>query len=148
MRVVCAVCLAAVSVASGLQGQETKTALDKLQGKWSVVAMERDGRASPKAHCDSLQVTIAGDKMTLGSKDGKGPMLEHEIRLDAKNPRVMDLVITSGAGKGKVLLGIYECDGKALKMCHADAAAKNRPTEFKSPEGVYFSVMIVERAPK
>jgi uncharacterized protein (TIGR03067 family) len=148
MRCVFPVCLTAVSFTGGLQGQETKTDLDKLQGTWNVVAMERDGRVAPKEHCDSLLITIAGDKMTLAFKGGKGPGLEHLIRLDPNHPKVMDLVIPSGSSKGKVLLGIYEFDGKTLKMRHTDAGAKERTTGYKSPPSTFLSVVILTRAPK
>lgn len=148
MRTVFPVFLTAVSLASGLHPQEAKTELNKLQGKWLIVAMERDGRSAPEEHCDSLLVTIAGDKMTLGFKEGKGLVVEHQIQLDPTNPKVMDLVVPSGSQKGKVLLGIYELDGQTLKMCHTDAGAKERPSEYKAPAGKYLNVIIVKRAPK
>ncbi|MBX9677440.1 MAG: TIGR03067 domain-containing protein [Gemmataceae bacterium] len=148
MRFVFPVLLTAVSLSGGLPGQETKTDLDKLQGRWTVAAMERDGRAAPKEYCDRLLITIAGDKMMLGFKEGKGPEVNHQIKLDPKNPKVMDLVVPTGRDKGKVLLGIYDFDGKTLKMCHTDAGAEERPTEYKSPSGKFLSVTVLVPAPK
>src|ERR1700683_4063150 len=83
--------LAGVATTAGQDA--AKTLLDKLQGKWAVVAMERDGRVAPKAQCDSLLITISGDKMTL--VDGVVPVVVHIIKLDPSK-KFMDLMVPSG----------------------------------------------------
>jgi uncharacterized protein (TIGR03067 family) len=143
------VLLIAVATAANLYGQEAKSDKEKLQGTWNVVAMQRDGRDTPAAYCQTLVVKFVGDKTTLSSKDGKGLVLEHTFKIDpTQKPRVMDLVIVSGPSKGQVLLGIYEFDGKQLKMCHADAGDRERPTSFTSPAGTFWSVVTLTRAAK
>ena len=63
MKYAISMLLAIAGGASAFQEEDAnQKELDKLQGKWLVVAMERDGRKAPKETCDSLIITIAGDK--------------------------------------------------------------------------------------
>jgi uncharacterized protein (TIGR03067 family) len=143
------VLLIVVATAADLRGQDAKSDKEKLQGTWNVVAMQRDGRDAPAAYCQTLVVKFMGDKTTLSSRDGKGLVLEHTFKLDpTQKPKIMDLVITSGPSKGKMLLGIYELDGKQLKMCHADTGDSERPTRFAAPAGTFWSVVTVTREQK
>lgn len=137
--------LASQAIAQAPEAKPAENPLDRLQGKWRVVAMERDGRAAPKFHCDSLLVTHAGDRVKLTSRNGAGPVVESQVRLDPKNPKVMDLIVLDGPQKGQAMLGIYEFDGKTLKTVHTDAGAKVRPTEFEAPAGSFHSLMVLER---
>src|SRR5262245_11609719 len=80
---------------------------DKLDGKWVVVSVERDGKAD-EAFKGAVRV-IAGDKYTLTPKDGKA--MPGTFKIDAsKKPKTIDMTPTEGQYKGKMLLGIYEID--------------------------------------
>ena len=105
---------------------------DKLDGKWLVVSVERDGKAD-----DALKGgvrVIAGDKYTLSDKNGKAT--PGTFKIDAsKKPKTIDMMPAEGQYKGKTLLGIYEVDGQSLKICFAEPG-KDRPTEFASKGAV------------
>ena len=127
---------AGLLVAADAKDDAVKKDMDALQGKWQVASMERDGEAVPVAK-DAVRV-ITGDKyeMTL-FPDLK---IEGKFKIDpTAKPKTIESTATSGPYKDQELLGIYELDGDTLKICYA-LPGKDRPTEFKSKEGVMLFV--------
>jgi hypothetical protein len=55
--------------------------------------------------------------------------------------------VTKGLNKGAVMLGIYEIDRDALRVCF-DEEGKKRPTEFESPAGSAIFVNVHKRVKK
>lgn len=128
-----ALLLAAMAIALETRGQDAKTELDKLQGKWSVTAMERGEKSAPKEIIDKIVVTFVGDKMTLGRTQAGAKSREYTIKLDpTKDPKAIDLVPSDGDSKGKTVAGIYRFDGNDLKICMPNTDSQDRPKEFKS----------------
>src|SRR5262249_51896610 len=105
---------------------------DKLDGKWLVVSIERDGKADD-AFKGGMRV-IAGGKYTLTDKNGKATPGTFKVD-PSKKPKAIDMTPTEGQYKGKTLLGIYEIDGQTLKICFTEPG-KDRPTEFASKGAV------------
>ena len=105
---------------------------DKLDGKWLVISVERDGKAD-----DALKGgvrVIAGEKYTLSDKNGKATPGTFKID-PTKKPKTIDMIPAEGQYKGKTLLGIYEIDSQTLKICFAEPG-KERPTAFASKGAV------------
>ena len=128
-----ALIFAAMAIAFETRGQDAKTELDKLQGKWSVTAMERGEKSAPKEIIDNIVITFAGDKMTLGRTQAGAKSKEYTITLDpTKDPKAVDLIPTDGTSKGKKVAGIYRFDGNDLKICMPNSDSQERPKEFKS----------------
>src|SRR5208283_26079 len=117
-------------VVSGVLAQDKKET-EKLDGKWLVISVERDGKPD-----DSLKGAVrtnAGDSYTLTPKDGKG--IPGTFKVDpTKKPKTMDMMPGEGRYKGKTLLGIYELEGDTLKICFAEPG-KDRPSDFASKPG-------------
>jgi uncharacterized protein (TIGR03067 family) len=110
---------------------DAKKELAKLEGKWTVTAAERDGKAD-----DTLKGAVrvnSGDKYTLAMKGGKPFGGTYKID-PTKKPKTMDMMPTDGRYKDKTLLAIYELDGDTMKVCFAEPG-KERPTEFSSKPG-------------
>ena len=62
-------------------------------------------------------------------------MMKMKFIADAsKSPKSIDYVNTGGANKGKTQKGIYDLEGRLLKICMA-APGPERPQEFESKPG-------------
>ena len=141
--------LSIMAIALETRGQDAKTELDKLQGKWSVTAMERGEKSAPKDIIDNIVITFAGDKMTLGRTQAGAKSREYAIKLDpTKNPKAIDLIPADGASKGKTVAGIYRFDGNDLKICMPNTDSQERPKEFKSVKDTDLIVMSLTPAKK
>jgi uncharacterized protein (TIGR03067 family) len=118
--------VAALVVAA--DGDAVKKEKDALQGKWTIVSVERDGKPV-EMWADGVRV-MEGDNYTLTPK--KGDAVKGTFALDpSKTPKAIDFRPAAGQYKDKTLRGIYEIDGDMLKICFAEPD-KERPTEFAS----------------
>ena|ERR1043166_5040833 len=104
--------------------------LKKMQGTWKVVLAHVAGEELTKAQVEKLEIIIADDKLTLVEPDRK-EVVHFVLDSDAKPPHID---FYKGAGKkDKVYHGIYDFDGKSLKLCWA-LLEDGRPTRFGSKE--------------
>jgi uncharacterized protein (TIGR03067 family) len=134
MRALLAVLVAtglAVAALAGADDDAVKKEKQSLQGKWTIVSVDRDGKAVDMWK-DGVRL-IEGDNYTLTTKGGDS--FKGTFALDpAKVPKAIDFSPAGGQYKGKTLRGIYEIDGDMLKICFAEPD-KERPTEFSSKAG-------------
>jgi uncharacterized protein (TIGR03067 family) len=101
-----------------------------LEGTWTVVSAERDGKAMEEAKDSTL--TFSGKMLTI-----KGSMGEQKgtFTTDAtKSPMTIDIKPEEGE---QMVQGIYQVEKDELKLCFARRGAE-RPKEFsgKMPEMV------------
>src|SRR5579871_6009961 len=83
-------------VAAQQQGDD----LAKLQGTWSLVSAERNGKKAPADEVRKLRLTIDGSKFTLRRDSvvvSEGKFTLHPDR----NPKEIDETMTGGPNKGK-----------------------------------------------
>jgi uncharacterized protein (TIGR03067 family) len=122
-----------VLVAADARDDAAKKDLEKFQGNWQLISMERDGKKTPQEDAKKITLTIQGNKFVL-RKDAviisEGTM----TLVSTKKPKAIDETITTGPNKGKVFSAIYEIDGEHHKICFA-APGKERPTAFSSLPG-------------
>jgi uncharacterized protein (TIGR03067 family) len=116
--------------------------LEKLQGVWSVVSMEMDGKPLSEERRKKTRLTIRGEKFTF---DTGVDSHEGLYKIDpTKDPKQLDIVITRGAEKGKVYLVIYKFDdGKMIQAMRLDN--KSRPGEFTGKAGTGAALEIWQR---
>jgi len=118
----------------------------KFQGTWTFESSQSGGKELPAGDLKGLILTFEGDKHTV--KKGDEVIQVGTQKLDpSKSPKTIDVTMTEGPNKGKVMLGIYEIDGDTLKV-YFDPQGKKRPTEFKSGPGSETFVNVHKRVKK
>lgn len=106
--------------------------LKKLNGTWLIVSGEMFGKKMPAEVFAGFELVLKDGSYTLNAK-GKADI--GTCKVDAKKkPKELDITGTEGPNKGKTMLCIYELKDDMLTVCY-DMAGKQRPTEFKTPEG-------------
>ena len=118
----------------------------KFQGTWTFESSETGGKKLPIGELKGLILVFEGPKHTV--KQGDEVIQVGTQKLDpSKSPKTIDVTMTEGPSKGTVMLGIYEIDEDALKVCF-DPQGKKRPTEFKSAPGSENFVNVHKRVKK
>ena len=145
MRTMLAVMIVGLSLAAGAAPDDAaKKDLGQMQGEWSMVSFEFDGRPSTPEDVKKGKRTCQGNETTLTS-DGQ-LIFKAKFTLDpTKKPRAIDYQSLEGAWNGMSLLGIYEVEGDTLKFC-MNKDQTGRPAEFSSKAGSNTVVLVLKRA--
>lgn len=116
---------------------------DRLQGTWRVVALVDDGRPVPQEAIQGARLIFEGNNYSIqgGRQNFRGT-----FRLDPdRTPKALDGSYHElGGGDSGDARGIYELDGKRLKLCWRHGG-KERPNSFTSTEGSGARLLIAER---
>ena len=118
--------------------------LKALQGTWTVVSLERNGKAAAPERIEGRELVFEG--RTFIDQQGDKILGEGSITLDpSKKPGTMDARFTEGPVKGQSSLAIYELNGDTLRTCSA-APGKERPTEFLTRPDSGAMMFVYQRA--
>jgi uncharacterized protein (TIGR03067 family) len=114
--------------------QPAEDAGRKLQGTWTAVQAERDGKSADDVVGNRL--SFAGSRFQIQAKDGK-PLFAGTFQANSTaKPAAIDFQHTEGAMKGKAWKGIYAVDGDTLRVCdNAPSPDKGRPAAFEAKSG-------------
>lgn len=126
-----ALLLGLVAVAVAVRGSAADS--DKLEGAWTAVSAERDGK--PAADIVGHRLVFTGRRFTITDK---GTILYQGIYTTepAAKPAQIDFQPTEDARRGKTWKGIYAIAGDTLKTCdNAPDMARPRPSQFAAPAG-------------
>jgi RNA polymerase sigma factor (sigma-70 family) len=119
--------------------ETAKTDLDRLQGVWSVVSVEQNGKP---AKLEKTVFMVDGKRACLRTGDGE---LQGGLYLDqARTPKTYDFVMSE-----RTIEGIYSLDGDTLRLCYNPATGAKRPVGFvteKDKGQFLFVLKRVERA--
>jgi uncharacterized protein (TIGR03067 family) len=117
----------------------------KLQGTWTAIKAERDGKAADDVVGHRL--SFAGKSFQIQSKDGK-LLYAGTIQVDQNvMPAAIDFEHTEGGLKGKAWKGIYALDGDTLTTCdNAPDLEKGRPSAFEAKSGSGYVLITFRRA--
>src|SRR5262249_35638681 len=127
------------------QDNAAKKDLAAMEGSWTLVSMEVDGKEVPPDKLQGATLTIRGNKYALVTR---GKQHDVEITLDAgKTPKVIDMKFLDGPNKDRVGKGIYQLDGNTLKICRGLDPQQERPGSFKTKGQVNYFVMVWQRQP-
>jgi uncharacterized protein (TIGR03067 family) len=125
---------------------DAKKDLEKFQGTWSVVAVEKDGVKSPADELKTRKVVIKDETYTVN--DGDKTIEEGAFSLDpAKKPPSITKRQAIVNGRVAPLPGSYELSGDDLKLCFA-GVGKEPPTKFEAPTGSGNSLIVLKRDKK
>jgi uncharacterized protein (TIGR03067 family) len=125
-----------------------KKELDKLQGEWTAVSVDYNG----KAHEDlakQIHFIFKGDAASVeAGEDVRKEYAKLQFKLDPSvSPKLVDITVSAGVQKDAVIEGIYELKDDELKIC-GRIAGKERPTEFGAPAGSSLFVIALKRDKK
>lgn len=135
---------AALTVNAGDDNSDAaKDDLKKLQGTWTLVSMELDGRSAAADDVKHVKSVVEGNKVTVSVKGEVKAAATFTIDA-SKKPRKMDATAIMGPNKGKTSYAIYEIKGDTFKICSSERG--KRPTEFSAKEGSGNSLMVWKRA--
>jgi uncharacterized protein (TIGR03067 family) len=120
------------------------TDADRLQGVWSVVLLERDGRAAPlPEEAGKHLVFVKDDKVmthVLRTQEGPG-YVTATVRLDTTtNPKTIEVL----HGGGLLWEGIYRLDEDTMKVCVVPAGHQ-RPTAFATAANAPPVLVVLKR---
>lgn len=121
---------------------EDKSDRDRLQGTWKVVALVDDGKEVPATDIKGARLTFDGARFTFkgGKEDFRGT-----FKADARSKGGhidTTFIAEDDKEKGKAQ-GIYELDGKRLRIAWHDGGT--RPKEFASKAGSGIRLIVLER---
>jgi uncharacterized protein (TIGR03067 family) len=115
----------------------TKAELDKLQGGWTHISRETNGKETTYEEGKRGKTIITGARFVVMNNDGKITEAGAIKLVDAvSDPKKWDYVLDETYG-GQTYRSIYRLDGDTFKYCmaSADAAEASRPTAFSTKEG-------------
>ena len=127
----------------GLQASDEPSDLERMQGRWEIVALVEKGKEAPKTEIETLVVVIDKDTFTTYEKDQA--VVKYRIKLDsAKAPKAIDFTHLMGDNKDKTEPGIYVIDNDLFKLV-LNEDRKERPTVFEGKETASYSVLVLKK---
>ena len=116
----------------------------RIEGTWTVVALETNGNKAGDEDARKLKVVIGADGSWSLNVDGR-EVAQGTSNLDPiKSPKVIDFMTIVGDDAGKQSLGIYEVGETSLKFCVAPSG-RERPGDFASLPGSDVLFLTLER---
>jgi uncharacterized protein (TIGR03067 family) len=117
---------------------------DKLQGTWTVVSAEQDGKPANKAKGNTF--TFAAEKVTFSQPKKTEAIYELDSTQKPKHLTIKVKLEIEGIGPVEgVIRGIYQLEGDTLKICIGGRDAQ-RPLEFATKPGTGQALWVCKRA--
>ena len=124
-------------VLAGQEPNETQKLMKAMEGTWTVVSWEKDGKPAPEKAFNGMHMIFAKDTLTI--KQGKKTLGMGTFKVGAgQKPHAINY--TEGKDITSVYdVGIFQIEGDTMKYC-TTADAKKRPTKFDSKQGWLFEL--------
>jgi uncharacterized protein (TIGR03067 family) len=124
-------------------GDPPRSDLDRLQGTWLLVAMEREGEDVPAEDFKDWKAVYEENRITL--RAGERVRRRGIVTLDpSRKPKAINTWDQDGPYEDQTVPGIYDLDGDTLKVCFARPGAE-RPKEFTTKAGPGFVFCVYKR---
>jgi uncharacterized protein (TIGR03067 family) len=110
---------------------------DTLLGTWKPDKFDNGGAPGgpPPGELDKMRFVFEKDNVIRVTGGPGGEEMKGTFKLDpTAKVKAIDLVVSEPGGKGepRTVLGVYELDGDALKLCFAEGQKEPRPAELKA----------------
>ncbi len=118
-------CLLALDPVDTPRQEEVKKELEKLQGVWGLT--EYNGRPTTKPKKEDFRYTfiLVGNDAYIDHRPGR-------LTLNpSKEPKELDFQVTTGLRRGDIMLGVYELEGKTLRIAWRASHNGDRPNAVK-----------------
>lgn len=137
MKPICIIaCVAIFPFLAFAEADREEPSPSQLQGTYTIVRGERDGKALPKSDFEASVIKITKDKM-LGTDKEKKEFFACTYTLDtSKKPWTVRMTSTAPK-EGEKSEGVIEVDGSTVRICYNLPGGK-RPTSFKAGEKQHF----------
>ena len=107
--------------------------LDRLQGTWTLISMEREGEPVPAEDLKGSTVVYEGNRMSL--RDGERIRRRGIVTLASeRKPSAVNTWDQDGPYEDQTVPGIYELQGDTLRLCFA-RPGRERPKAFTTKSG-------------
>jgi uncharacterized protein (TIGR03067 family) len=132
--------LLCVALAQPSTEEKAKKDLGRMQGSWTMQALEINGKDVPIDKLQGTVLTIKGEEYRTKIKDKE--LFGFRIKLDpSKDPKALDMIQKQPDGSEQVIKGIYVFENDVFKMCRGLKAEQERPNQFATwPDTGYFVV--------
>jgi uncharacterized protein (TIGR03067 family) len=138
-----ALLFAPLSAATTPEPDKQQSDRDRLQGSWTCVSMERNGKAIPPESYKDGVLVMDGDTFTY--TQGKQLVsLGMRVLHPESSPKGFDDHHSAGRFKGKTYLGIYELQGDLFKTCNG-SLGQERPRAFATTPGSGLLLIVYKR---
>jgi uncharacterized protein (TIGR03067 family) len=144
MRPLAGALVVGVLLTAGLARDSVAQPTGKLEGTWTAVSAERNGK--PADELVGHRLTFAGDTFVI-RRDGK-MLYKGTFKTDStKKPAHIDFRQTEGEAKGKTWRGVYLLEGDTLNTNdNAPDPSRPRPTQFVTAPGSGYVKLTFTRA--
>jgi uncharacterized protein (TIGR03067 family) len=121
--------------------------LQAFKGTWRMISKEVDGKKFSEEEIKDVIATFDGSGK-CSVRRGDKVIGEGTVKFDpTKKPKTVDVTFTEGEHKGQTVLGIYEIDSDAFRVCVA-RPGDDRPTEFSAKAGSGRTLIVYKREKK
>ena len=132
--------LLCLALAQPTNEEKAKKDLEKMQGTWTMQALEINGKDVPLQQLQDTVLIVKADEYRTKIKDKE--LFGFRIKLDpSKDPKEIDMIKKEPDGSEKTYKGIYVFENDVFKMCRAATSEQNRPNQFATwPDTGFFVV--------
>jgi uncharacterized protein (TIGR03067 family) len=121
--------------------------LQAFKGTWRLSSKEEDGKKFSEEEIKDVIATNDGAGQ-MSVRRGDKVIGAGTVKLDpTTKPKAINVTFTAGERKGKTLLGIYEIESDAFRVCVA-RPGDERPTEFSAKVGSGRTLIVYKREKK
>lgn len=123
---------------------DVKKETAKLQGTWNLHAITYDGEELKL----KFKIVFKGNEGVVeGNDQVQTEYAKIKFKIDpAAKPKSLDITVIGGSQTDATMQGIYELKDDELRIC-AKVFGKDRPSEFKAPEGSATVLLVLKKAP-